>query len=55
MGRLRPGTEWAAFDQALSEAFGPSIDALGPDFGDDVLMDALADSTSLATRVGYFG
>ncbi|MEV5015149.1 LysR family transcriptional regulator [Streptomyces sp. NPDC053780] len=49
---IRPGTEWAAFYQALSEAFGLSIDALGPNFGDEALMDALADSASLATLVG---
>ncbi|MFD5650139.1 LysR family transcriptional regulator [Streptomyces sp. NPDC127039] len=49
---IRQGTEWAAFYQALSEAFGLSIDALGPNFGDEALMDALADSASLATLVG---
>ncbi|MER7774636.1 LysR family transcriptional regulator [Streptomyces sp. NPDC096191] len=49
---IRPGTEWAAFYQALAEAFGLSIDALGPNFGDEALMDALADSASLATLVG---
>ncbi|RFU85246.1 LysR family transcriptional regulator [Streptomyces triticagri] len=49
---IRPGTEWAAFYRALSEAFGLSIDALGPNFGDEALMDALADSASLATLVG---
>ncbi|UCM88176.1 LysR family transcriptional regulator [Streptomyces marincola] len=49
---IRPGTEWAAFYQALSQAFGLSIDALGPNFGDEALMDALADSASLATLVG---
>ncbi|MBD0669958.1 LysR family transcriptional regulator [Streptomyces sp. CBMA156] len=49
---IRPSTEWAAFYQALSEAFGLSIDALGPNFGDEALMDALADSASLATLVG---
>ncbi|MFH8443242.1 LysR family transcriptional regulator [Streptomyces sp. NPDC018026] len=49
---IRPGTEWAAFYQALSEAFGLSVDALGPDFGDEALMDSLADSASLATLVG---
>ncbi|MFE6498306.1 LysR family transcriptional regulator [Streptomyces sp. NPDC057748] len=49
---IMPGTEWAAFYQALSEAFGLSIDALGPNFGDEALMDTLADSTSLATLVG---
>jgi DNA-binding transcriptional LysR family regulator len=49
---IRPGTEWAAFYRALSEDFGLSIDALGPHFGDEALMDALADSASLATLVG---
>ncbi|MEV8319322.1 LysR family transcriptional regulator [Streptomyces sp. NPDC059900] len=49
---IRPGMEWAAFYQTLSEAFGLSIDALGPHFGDEALMDALADSTSLATLIG---
>lgn len=49
---IRPGTEWSAFYQALSETFGLSVDALGPNFGDEALMDALADSASLATLVG---
>ncbi|MEU6676630.1 LysR family transcriptional regulator [Streptomyces sp. NPDC046925] len=49
---ITPGAEWAAFYQALSEAFGLSIDALGPNFGDEALMDALADSAALATLVG---
>ncbi|WP_447040562.1 LysR family transcriptional regulator [Streptomyces sp. DSM 118878] len=49
---IMPGTEWAAFYRALSEAFGLSIDALGPNFGDEALMDTLADSASLATLVG---
>ncbi|MEN5074797.1 LysR family transcriptional regulator [Isoptericola cucumis] len=49
---IRPGTEWGDFYQELSEDFGLSIDALGPNFGDEALMDALADSPSLATLVG---
>ncbi len=49
---IRPGTEWSAFYDALAEEFGLSIDALGPNFGDEALMDALADSASLATLVG---
>lgn len=48
---IRPGTEWALFYQTLSDAFGLSIDALGPNFGDEALMDALADSAALATLV----
>ncbi|MBU6531920.1 LysR family transcriptional regulator [Streptomyces sp. NPDC057245] len=49
---ITPGTEWAAFYRALSEAFGLNIDALGPNFGDEALMDALADSASPATLIG---
>ncbi|WP_217246915.1 LysR family transcriptional regulator [Streptomyces sp. AC602_WCS936] len=49
---IRTGTEWERFYRSLSEAFGLSIDALGPNFGDEALMDALADSGSLATLVG---
>jgi DNA-binding transcriptional LysR family regulator len=48
---IRPGTEWAMFYQSFSDTFGLSIDALGPNFGDEALMDALADSASLATLV----
>ncbi|MEV0436307.1 LysR family transcriptional regulator [Nocardia sp. NPDC050413] len=49
---IRPGTEWERYYRSLSQAFGLSIDALGPHFGDEALMDALADSASLATLVG---
>lgn len=49
---IRPGTEWADFYRALSQQFGLTIDALGPHFGDEALMDALADSADLATLVG---
>ncbi|WP_328466836.1 LysR family transcriptional regulator [Streptomyces sp. NBC_00448] len=49
---IRLGTEWAAFYQAMSETFGLSIDALGPHFGDEALMDALAAPASPATLVG---
>ena len=49
---IRPGTEWSAFYQELSATFGLSIDALGPHFGDEALMDALADSAALATLIG---
>ncbi|MGR3939659.1 LysR family transcriptional regulator [Streptomyces sp. BRA346] len=49
---IRAGTEWEQFYRSLSEAFGLSIDALGPNFGDEALMDALAESGSLATLVG---
>lgn len=49
---IRSGTEWAQFYQSLSQTFGLSVDTLGPNFGDEALMDALADSTSLATLIG---
>lgn len=49
---IRPGTEWEQFYRSLSQDFGLSIDALGPNFGDEALMDALAGSASLATLVG---
>lgn len=49
---IRPGTEWSEFYEALSSEFGLSIDALGPNFGDEALLDALADSSDLATLVG---
>ncbi|GAA1246061.1 LysR family transcriptional regulator [Prauserella halophila] len=49
---IRPGSEWDAFYRALSGALGLNIDALGPHFGDEALMDALADTDSLATLVG---
>jgi DNA-binding transcriptional LysR family regulator len=46
------GTEWAAYYGELAEAFGLTIDATGPNFGTDLLLDALADSPGLATFVG---
>lgn len=49
---IRPGTEWEQFYESLSHSFGLSIDALGPNFGDEALLDALADSSSLATLIG---
>lgn len=49
---IRPGTEWAAYYEELSAAFGLSIEAIGPNFGTDHLLDVLADSTALASLVG---
>lgn len=42
------GSEWAA----LADAFGLSIDALGPHFGNEALMEQIATSPGLATIVG---
>lgn len=49
---IRAGSEWSDFYQALADEFGLAIDALGPHFGDEALMDALAESGDLATLVG---
>jgi DNA-binding transcriptional LysR family regulator len=46
------GTEWAAFYEALAAEFGLTIDATGPNFGIEPLLDAIADSPVLATFVG---
>lgn len=46
------GSEWAVFYAQLAKVFGLSIDALGPHFGDEALMDQLSTSSNLATLVG---
>ncbi|WP_128428542.1 LysR family transcriptional regulator [Streptomyces cyaneus] len=46
------GTEWAAFYDALAARFGLTIEATGPDFGTEPLVDTIADSAVLATFVG---
>lgn len=49
---IKQGTEWAAYYDELTEAFDLRIDAVGPDFGTEALMDSIADSTALATLIG---
>jgi hypothetical protein len=46
------GTEWAAYYDELAAAFGLTIDATGPNFGVEPLLDVVADSPDLATFVG---
>ena len=46
------GTEWAAYYDELAVTFGLSIDAIGPNFGTESLLDVLADATDLASLVG---
>ncbi|MER7757627.1 LysR family transcriptional regulator [Kitasatospora sp. NPDC097643] len=46
-----PGTEWAAYYDDLTAAFGLTIETTGPDFGVEPLLDTIADSRSLATFV----
>jgi DNA-binding transcriptional LysR family regulator len=49
---ILPGTEWAAYYEELAAEFGLSIEAVGPNFGTDSMLDVLADSTTLASLVG---
>jgi DNA-binding transcriptional LysR family regulator len=46
------GTEWAAYYDELAVTFGLTIDAVGPNFGTESLLDVIADSPDLATLVG---
>ncbi|MGY0065046.1 LysR family transcriptional regulator [Streptomyces sp. LZ34] len=52
MPGIVPGTEWAAYYDALATAFGLTIEITGPDFGTEPLLDTIADSRTLATFVG---
>lgn len=46
------GTEWAAYYADLTAEFGLSIDAAGPNFGSDDMLDTIAGSDSVATLFG---
>lgn len=46
-----PRSEWAQFYDQLATAFDLRIDATGPNFGNEVLLDALAESADMATFV----
>ncbi|MBO0515748.1 LysR family transcriptional regulator [Streptomyces beijiangensis] len=52
MPGIVPGTEWAAYYDALAAAFGLTIETTGPDFGTEPLLDTIAGSRTLATFVG---
>ncbi|MDN3353425.1 LysR family transcriptional regulator [Actinomadura sp. DC4] len=52
MPGIVPGTEWAAYYGDLAEAFGLTIDRVGPHSGTEPLLDTLAGSPALATFVG---
>ncbi|RJL35825.1 LysR family transcriptional regulator [Bailinhaonella thermotolerans] len=47
-----PGTEWAAYYDDLIAEFGLTIEATGPNFGSDALLDTIADTPALATLMG---
>ncbi|MFD9572854.1 LysR family transcriptional regulator [Streptomyces sp. NPDC059982] len=49
MPGIVPGSEWAAYYDDLVAAFGLTIEATGPNFGSDALLDTVADSPALAT------
>ncbi|MYV54647.1 LysR family transcriptional regulator [Streptomyces sp. SID3212] len=49
---IAPGSEWAEFYDELATAFDLRVDAAGPNFGDEVLLDILAESADVATLVG---
>jgi DNA-binding transcriptional LysR family regulator len=52
MPGIVPGTEWAAYYDDLVAQFGLTIEATGPNFGSDALLDTIADTPSLATFMG---
>jgi DNA-binding transcriptional LysR family regulator len=47
-----PGMEWTAYYEALAADFGLTIEATGPNFGVEALIDTIADSSTLATFLG---
>lgn len=49
---IAPKSEWAEFYDQLATEFDLRVDAAGPHFGDEVLLDTLADSADVATLVG---
>ncbi|QIQ04230.1 LysR family transcriptional regulator [Streptomyces liangshanensis] len=49
---IAPHSEWAEFYDELATEFDLRIDAAGPNFGNEVLLDILADSADVATLVG---
>jgi hypothetical protein len=52
MPGIVPGTEWAAFYDAMAATFGLTIEVTSPDFGADPLLDTIAGSPEVATLVG---
>ncbi|MFE6901271.1 LysR family transcriptional regulator [Streptomyces sp. NPDC057717] len=49
MPGIAPGTEWAAYYDDLVAEFRLTIEATGPNFGSDALLDTVADTPALAT------
>jgi len=49
---IAPRSEWSEFYDQLAARFDLRVDAAGPNFGNEVLLDILADSADVATFVG---
>lgn len=49
---IAPKTEWGEFYKQLASAFDLRIDGAGPNFGNEVLLDILAEARDIATLVG---
>ncbi|MGY5105923.1 LysR family transcriptional regulator [Streptomyces sp. 900105245] len=52
MPGIVPRSEWAAYYDDLVAEFGLTIEATGPNFGSDALLDTIADTPALATFMG---
>jgi DNA-binding transcriptional LysR family regulator len=52
MPGMLPGSEWDLYYYDLAEAFGLTIERVGPFFGSEHLLDVLADSSTLANLAG---
>ncbi|MFE6049955.1 LysR family transcriptional regulator [Kitasatospora sp. NPDC056446] len=52
MPGITPGTEWGAYYDDLAAEFDLTIEATGPNFGSDALLDTIADTPALATFMG---
>ncbi|MCL9758626.1 LysR family transcriptional regulator [Frankia sp. AiPa1] len=52
MPGMAPGTEWAAYYIEFAAAFDLTIDLVGPIFGNEALLEEIAESDDLATLVG---
>jgi DNA-binding transcriptional LysR family regulator len=52
MPGMLPGSEWDIYYYDLADAFGLTIERVGPHFGTEHLLDVLADSSTLANLAG---
>jgi DNA-binding transcriptional LysR family regulator len=52
MPGMLPGSEWDIYYHDLADAFGLTIERVGPHFGTEYLLDVLAESSTLANLAG---